>query len=48
MDYVPKQLLATREEGPPKFDYEKIKKVYNASLLDTELQDPLAFLLKKK
>ena len=37
MDYVPKQLLATREEGPPKFDYEKIKKVYNASLLDTEL-----------
>jgi len=38
MDYVPKSVMAGRiEEGPPKFDYEKIKKVYNASLLDTEL-----------
>lgn len=32
----------------PKFDYEKVKRLYNASLLDTELHDPLKFMLKKK
>ncbi len=47
MDYVPKTVLAIRDDTP-KFDYEKIKKVYNASLLDSELLDPLAFILKKK
>lgn len=31
-----------------KFDYERVKRVYNASLLDSELLDPLAYLLKKK
>jgi hypothetical protein len=37
MDYVPKSVLAIRDEGPQKFDYEKVKKVYNVSLLDSEL-----------
>lgn len=48
MDAMPKSALAIMLDGPAKFDYEKIKKVYNASLLDSELQDPLAYLLKKK
>lgn len=47
MDLAPKSVLALRDETP-KFDYEKVKKVYNASLLDSELLDPLAFMLKKK
>jgi hypothetical protein len=37
MDYAPKSILAARDEGPPKFDYEKVKKLYNVSLLDSEL-----------
>jgi hypothetical protein len=48
MDAMPKSALAIMDDGSSKFDYEKIKKVYNASLLDSELQDPLAYLLKKK
>jgi hypothetical protein len=37
MDAMPKSALAIMDEGAGKFDYEKIKKVYNASLLDSEL-----------
>lgn len=50
--YKAKQYPTTRATstplGPSKFDYDKVKKLYNASLLDTELHDPLAHLLKKK
>lgn len=40
--------IEPKPSGDPKFDYEKVKTLYNASLLDTELHDPMAFLLKKK
>lgn len=50
MDMAPKSALAIRDEEiqAQKFDYEKVKVLYNISLLDSELLDPLAFLLKKK
>lgn len=34
--------------GPIPFDYNKIKDVYNISLLDTYLVSPESYLLKKK
>jgi hypothetical protein len=43
---APREIIQKAEAG--KFDYERIKRVYNASMLDSELLDPLAYLLKKK
>lgn len=43
----PRKMQTVIEEAV-KFDYDKVKTLYNVSLLDTDLRDPLAHLLKKK